>query len=69
MKFLDVIIAMVAIVGTCSARQRFETQPEYVEVNPRDRVVLQCTIFSKAPETECYWQKDGDAIRMQVSQI
>ncbi|XP_068084854.1 synaptogenesis protein syg-1 [Anabrus simplex] len=43
-----------------SGIQKFEKQPEYTEVNPREDAVLTCKVYNK--RGTCSWQKDNKPV-------
>ena len=44
--------------------QTFQTEPEYLEINPGANALMECRVFGKARSSLCIWQKDGKPIRM-----
>ena len=44
--------------------QTFQTEPEYLEINPGANALMECRVYGKARSSLCIWQKDGKPIRM-----
>ena len=44
--------------------QTFQTEPEYLEINPGANALMECRVYGKARSSICIWQKDGKPIRM-----
>ena len=59
-----VIVASFCIVIS-ESRQTFDQEPDTLEVNPGEDVILRCRIFDKNPNSICNWQKNGYPIRFQ----
>ena len=62
--FLRFLVFTFCIV-ICESRQTFDQEPDTLEVNPGEDVILRCRIFDKNPNSICNWQKNGYPIRFQ----
>ena len=67
--FSTPVFALALIFAAASpvscAKQAFDVQPRYQEVNPGEDVVLECRVSDKSRNSECIWQKDGKPVRLQ----
>ena len=61
----SLIFFCLLLVPKTSARQTFDQEPDTLEVNPGEDVILRCRIFDKNPNSICNWQKNGYPIRFQ----
>ena len=59
------LFQVLCIVQISGARQSFDQEPDTLEVNPGEDVILRCRIFDKNPNSICNWQKNGYPIRFQ----
>ena len=59
LKWLPVVV-LVAGAGLAGARQQWEEEPGYREVNPGGEVVMVCRVRDK--RGECRWERDNTPI-------
>lgn len=59
------LFLMVLLVSSSQARQSFNQEPSYLEVNPGENAVMACRVFEKHRNSDCIWQKDGKPVRQQ----
>ena len=60
----DPFSSILPFTSKLGITQTFQTEPEYLEINPGANALMECRVYGKARTSLCIWQKDGKPIRM-----